>query len=129
MKNILEAPFMVEAIRTLTNLYRLGWDERNGGNLSVLLDEGEVGEFLDTGAVKLHFLTVCDPEDLRPGAFELAGRSVRFDPELSVEVERLDASEPETVEIPERWDTDAIRRITLTSSAPVKAKTYTLTVE
>ena len=51
MKNILEAPFMVEAIRTLTNLYRLGWDERNGGNLSVLLDEGEVGEFLDTGAV------------------------------------------------------------------------------
>ena len=86
-------------------------------------------EFLDTGAVKLHFLTVCDPENLRPGCFEIAGRTVRFDPELSVSVERLDASEPETVELPERWDTDAIRRITLTSSAPVKAKTYTLTVE
>ena len=86
-------------------------------------------EFLDTGSVKLHFLTVCDPENLRPGCFEIAGRTVRFDPELSVSVERLDASEPETVELPERWDTDAIRRITLSSDAPIKAKTYTLTVE
>ena len=86
-------------------------------------------EFLDTGTVKLHFLTVCDPENLRPGSFEIAGRTVRFDPELSVEVERLDASEPETEAIPERWDTDAIRRITLSTTAPVKAKTYTLTVE
>ena len=26
---------------------RLGWDERNGGNISYLLDEKEVGEYLD----------------------------------------------------------------------------------
>ena len=44
MKNILKAPFMVETVRTLTNLYRLGWDERNGGNLSVLLEEDEVSK-------------------------------------------------------------------------------------
>ena len=30
MKNILEAPFMVEMIRTATNMYAHGWDERNG---------------------------------------------------------------------------------------------------
>ena len=48
MKNILKAPFMVETVRTLTNLYRLGWDERNGGNLSVLLDECEVSKYLNT---------------------------------------------------------------------------------
>lgn len=51
MKNILEAPFMQETVRTLTNMYRLGWDERNGGNLSVLLDEAELAEYLDTDKV------------------------------------------------------------------------------
>ena len=42
MKNILEAPFLVEMVRTATNMYQHGWDERNGGNISVLLDE-EIG--------------------------------------------------------------------------------------
>ena len=47
MKNILEAKFMIEAIRTLTNLYRLGWDERNGGNISYLLDEEEFAKNME----------------------------------------------------------------------------------
>jgi rhamnulose-1-phosphate aldolase len=51
MKNILEAKFMVEAVRTLTNLYRLGWDERNGGNLSYLLYDEDIDGYLDTGNV------------------------------------------------------------------------------
>ena len=38
MKDILTAPFMVEMIRTTTNMYNHGWDERNGGNISLLLD-------------------------------------------------------------------------------------------
>ena len=33
---------MVEMIRTTTNMYQHGWDERNGGNISLLLDEREV---------------------------------------------------------------------------------------
>lgn len=32
---------------TAANMYRLGWDERNGGNISCLLDESEVGKYLD----------------------------------------------------------------------------------
>ena len=35
MKNILEAPFLVEMVRTTTNMYAHGWDERNGGNIIV----------------------------------------------------------------------------------------------
>ena len=42
MKDILTAPFMVEMIRTATNMYGHGWDERNGGNISLLLDEAEL---------------------------------------------------------------------------------------
>ena len=51
MKNILEAPFMVEMIRTTTKMYDHGWDERNGGNISLMLDEKEVAEYLDMGKV------------------------------------------------------------------------------
>ena len=47
MKNILEAPFIIETIRTTANMYALGWDERNSGNISLLLDETEVREYLD----------------------------------------------------------------------------------
>ena len=51
MKNILEAPFVVEMIRTTTNMYNHGWDERNGGNISLLLEEADVKDYLDTDAV------------------------------------------------------------------------------
>ena len=34
---MLEAPFLVEMVRTATNMYAHGWDERNGGNISLLL--------------------------------------------------------------------------------------------
>ncbi len=32
-------------------MYRLGWDERNGGNISYLLDEKEVADYLDLNNV------------------------------------------------------------------------------
>ncbi|MBO5527710.1 MAG: rhamnulose-1-phosphate aldolase [Bacilli bacterium] len=51
MKNILEAPFLQEFCRTASNMYRLGWDERNGGNISYLLKKEEVAEFLDLNHV------------------------------------------------------------------------------
>ena len=35
--NVLQAPFVEEMVKTTKNLYRLGWDERNGGNISYLL--------------------------------------------------------------------------------------------
>lgn len=51
MKDILSAPFVTEMRETAANMYRLGWDERNGGNISYLLDGREVGEYLDTNKV------------------------------------------------------------------------------
>ena len=51
MKDVMTAPFMVEMIRTATNMYDHGWDERNGGNISLMLEEKEVKEYLDPGAV------------------------------------------------------------------------------
>ena len=47
MKNIFEAPFLTEMRKTCQNMYRLGWDERNGGNISYMLNTDEVSEYLD----------------------------------------------------------------------------------
>ena len=47
MKNILTAPFLKEMCKTASNMYRLGWDERNGGNISYLLKNEEVAEYLN----------------------------------------------------------------------------------
>ena len=51
MKDILNAKFMREMCLTASNMYRLGWDERNGGNISYMLEESEVAEYLDTDRV------------------------------------------------------------------------------
>lgn len=51
MRDIRTAPFLTEMIRTAANMYSHGWDERNSGNISLLLDESEVAEYLDTDNV------------------------------------------------------------------------------
>ncbi len=51
LKDIKNAPFVVEMCKTTANMYRLGWDERNGGNISYLLNEKEVAEYLDLNHV------------------------------------------------------------------------------
>lgn len=51
MKPILDAPFLTEMRRATANMYRLGWDERNGGNISYLLDREQMAGYLDLGHV------------------------------------------------------------------------------
>ena len=51
MKDFLQSPILKELCETCSNMYRLGWDERNGGNISYLLYEDEVAEYFDTTKV------------------------------------------------------------------------------
>ncbi len=51
MKDILTAPFVKGMEETTANMYRLGWDERNGGNISYRIDESDVAEYLDINNV------------------------------------------------------------------------------
>ena len=51
MKDIMTSPFIEEMIEMTSNMYRLGWDERNGGNISYMLEEETVKEYLDTDKV------------------------------------------------------------------------------
>ena len=77
MKDILTAPFMVEMIRTATNMYDHGWDERNGGNISLMLDEKEVSEYLDMGNVLRTIPTGFTAPELEGRVFLVTGTGSR----------------------------------------------------
>ena len=74
MKNILDAPFVKEMCDTTANMYRLGWDERNGGNISYMLDKNEVAEYLDLNNVISAIPKRIDAEDLIDKIFKITSK-------------------------------------------------------
>ena len=94
MKNILEAPFLVEMVRTTTNMYNHGWDERNGGNISLLLDEAEVAEYVDVNIVIREIPTGFDAPTLDGKYFLVTGtgkyfKNVQYDPARNLGLVRV----------------------------------------
>ena len=94
MKDILTAPWMVEMIRTATNMYDHGWDERNGGNISLLLDEAEVAEYLDVNNIIREIPTGFDAPTLDGKYFLVTGtgkyfKNVQYDPAQNLGLLRL----------------------------------------
>ncbi|GLJ02605.1 rhamnulose-1-phosphate aldolase [Bacillus pumilus] len=77
-KEILKAPFLQEMTKTTANLYRLGWDERNGGNISYLLKEDEVAEYLDVHDVKRTVPMIFDGVELAGKYFIVTGSGKYF---------------------------------------------------
>ena len=96
MKDILTAPFLVEMIRTTTNMYAHGWDERNGGNISLLLDETEVAEYLDVSNVIRTIPTGFNAPSLSGKYFLVTGtgkyfKNVQYDPAVNLGLIRIAA--------------------------------------
>lgn len=94
MKDILTAPFVEEMKRTTANMYRLGWDERNGGNISYMLNEAEVAEYLDLNNVIRTIPTGFKADDLIGKVFIVTGtgkyfKNVEFDPENNLGIIRI----------------------------------------
>ena len=48
-KTILDCRRMQDYLDVIDQMYKLGWDERNGGNISLLLDQEDVDEYLEGG--------------------------------------------------------------------------------
>ncbi len=93
-KNILFAPFVEEMCEATANMYRLGWDERNGGNISYLLDEKEVAEYLDLTKVIRTIPTGFEAKALIGKIFIVTGtgkyfKNVEFDPENNLGIVRI----------------------------------------
>ena len=100
LKNIEGAPFVREMCQTTANMYRLGWDERNGGNISYMLDENEVAEYLDLDHVirTIPFMGVneaaFDASPLEGKIFIVTGtgkyfKNVQEDPETNLGIVRI----------------------------------------
>ena len=94
MKNILNAPFVKEMCDVTANMYRLGWDERNGGNISYLLDEKEVAEYLDLSKVIREIPTGFTAKSLVGKIFIVTGtgkyfKNVAQDPETNLGIIRI----------------------------------------
>ena len=94
MKDILTAPFVIEMRSICANMYRLGWDERNGGNVSYMLDECEVAEYLDLSCVKREIPLGFDAGALSGKIFIVTGsgkyfKNVDGDPEKNLGIFRI----------------------------------------
>ena len=103
MKDILTATFVKEMMETTANMYRLGWDERNGGNISYLLDEDEVREYLNLNRVIRTIPTGFDAKPLIGKIFIVTGtgkyfKNVEKDPETNLGIVRI-ASDGTTAEL------------------------------
>ena len=94
MKNILHAPFVEEMKKATANMYRLGWDERNGGNISYMLDEKEVSEYLDLNKIIRTIPIGFDASELVGRLFIVTGtgkyfKNVESDPENNLGIIRI----------------------------------------
>ena len=94
MKDIMNAPFLVEMVRTTTNMYNHGWDERNGGNISWLLDKAQAAEYLDVNAVIRDIPTGFEAPALDGKYFIVTGtgkyfKNVQYDPACNLGVIRI----------------------------------------
>ncbi len=94
MNDILNSPFISEMAEITSNMYRLGWNERNGGNISVLLGEDEVAPYLDVTRVLRTIPTGFEAPELTGKYFLVTGtgkyfRRVAADPENTLGIVRV----------------------------------------
>ena len=107
MKDILTAPFIEEMCDATANMYRQGWDERNGGNISYMLEEDKVAEYLDLTKVIRTIPTGFDATALIGKIFIVTGtgkyfKNVTKDPETNLGIIRI-AKDGTTAELLWGW--------------------------
>ncbi|NLD27150.1 MAG: rhamnulose-1-phosphate aldolase [Acholeplasmataceae bacterium] len=78
MKNFINAPVLNEFTDLLENMYRLGWDERNAGNVSLILDEDDYCEYIDTNRILGTFPLDINAKDLAGRYFLITGSGKYF---------------------------------------------------
>jgi len=96
MKNIKDAPYIVEIARAAANMYRMGWGERNSGNISFLLDEEEIKEYLAPEKVLRTFPVKVNAKALAGKFFLVTGtgkyfKNIQYAPEENLGIVRISA--------------------------------------
>jgi rhamnulose-1-phosphate aldolase len=91
-----KAGSMQELIRTCSNMYRLGWNERNGGNISLILDEKETAKHLDINKALRQIEINFDAKELAGKIFAVTStgsyfKNVEIDPERNLGIIRINS--------------------------------------
>ncbi|MCQ2794927.1 MAG: rhamnulose-1-phosphate aldolase [Bacilli bacterium] len=96
--NFTDSPFVCEMKEVTANMYRQGWDERNGGNISYLIDEKYIKKYFPKEKVirKIPMGFTADPI-VRGKCFLVTGtgkyfKNVTKDPETNLGLVRIDKS-------------------------------------
>jgi rhamnulose-1-phosphate aldolase len=94
MQNMLEAPFVKEMARICSTMYRLGWDERNGGNISYIIDDEAAAPYLDTKARGTPLAGALEAKSLAGKLVLVTAtgnyfRNVEYDPERNLGILRI----------------------------------------
>ncbi len=97
MTDLSTAPFIKELCLTASNMYRLGWDERNGGNISVMLDDGDISAYLGGAPVLREIPMGFRASELAGKCFAVTGtgkyfKNIERDPENNLGVIRVSES-------------------------------------
>lgn len=90
---IVELPTVKAVIKLTSNMYRLGWDERNGGNVSVIIDKEEYQNFLPQDPIRI-FKFSFDASELIDKVFVVTGtgkyfKNVEDEPENTLGIVRI----------------------------------------
>lgn len=97
MKNFKDSKILKQFAKTCSNMYRLGWDERNGGNVSLMLDDDVVNEYFAGAAVIRTISIGFNAKKLAEKYFLVTGtgkyfKNVEEEPEVNLGVIRISAS-------------------------------------
>lgn len=91
MERILECPSIGQYLSIIDNMYRLGWDERNGGNVSMLLSPEEVETYVPKETIREIPLPIVADEIVRRRTFAITRtggyfRNTKGDPRKNIGV-------------------------------------------
>ncbi|MEC5273653.1 rhamnulose-1-phosphate aldolase [Caldifermentibacillus hisashii] len=78
MTNFIDSPFIRDFTKITLQLYEHGWDERNGGNVSYRLTEGEVSQYEDVQKISRNIPIDFDGADLAGMYFLVTGTGKYF---------------------------------------------------
>lgn len=78
MSKFIDSTYVTEMRKITSHLYEHGWDERNGGNVSLRLTEDEVKDFSDVHEVKRNIPIAFDASKLKGTYFLVTGTGRYF---------------------------------------------------
>ncbi|MCE0801628.1 rhamnulose-1-phosphate aldolase [Buttiauxella sp. S04-F03] len=96
MQNILNAWFVEGMIKVTSDAWLKGWDERNGGNITMRLDEADIAPFQADFHAAPRYISLSQPmPELANTPFIVTGsgkffRNVQLDPAANIGVVKVD---------------------------------------